>query len=852
MRAVENGAAVLTASRRLARVLTQQFNKDQRDQGRSVWPAPQILPLDAYVRRCWREWIISGQSAGQPPTLLSPVQEQAVWERIIRESPQGESLLRIPETAQAAMDAWRLVQSFRLPINGQFEASEDSAAFLRWAKEFQKTCDANNWLEEARLSDFVMDLLRRAHMAQPAHPLLAGFDDFTPQQFDLIESLGKHEVLSPRRFESQPQCYRARDSSEEIQLAAQWARDRIRSDPGTQIGVVVPQLSKLRSKVERIFREELHPGALFGDADRAFHLSLGSPLSDHAMIHAAFSLLEFARGDVPLPLAGTLLRSPFLGGAEEQSARAALDARLRRRGIWNVSLGLLRDHAGGCPELQRIAPRAQAEIANIEPLQRASGWAATFSKVLRAFGWPGERPLSSREYQVADAWQSVLSTFAELDSTAPPFTFGNAIDALRALAGRTLFQVENEGAPVQIMGVLEASGLSFDHLWVMGLRDEALPAPARPNPFLPLSMQREHRLPHASPERELEFAKKILARLLASAPDVVLSYPAQEGEQTLLPTPLLGAVEWLAPREHATHGWAAAMRGAGILDPLADEAGPPMPGLSVQKGGTSLFKDMAACPFRAFVQHRLNARTLDDPAFGLDARDKGKLVHKALELIWTELQTHERLCNLGPVVLSDVVSRNVRAALEQQSGGLGRSLEQIRLEHLLMDWLEIEKHRPPFAVLGPEQKRLVTIGGLTINLRIDRVDELPTGYQIILDYKTGEVKGSAWMGDRPTEPQVPLYCATSGAPVAGAALVQIHAGDFKVRGLDQSGSFPDLKRMQAAGDGALPQQIEEWKRVLAVLAERFRAGHAEVDPLPGACDYCGVTALCRIRELERA
>jgi len=25
-----------------------------------------------------------------------------------------------------------------------------------------------------------------------------------------------------------------------------------------------------------------------------------------------------------------------------------------------------------------------------------------------------------------------------------------------------------------------------------------------------------------------------------------------------------------------------------------------------------------------------------------------------------------------------------------------------------------------------------------------------------------------------------------------------------------------------------------------------------VDPLPGACDYCGVTALCRIRELERA
>jgi probable DNA repair protein len=571
------------------------------------------------------------------------------------------------------------------------------------------------------------------------------------------------------------------------------------------------------------------------------------------MIHAAFSLLEFVRGDVPLPLAGTLLRSPFLCGADnERSARAALDARLRRRGIWNVSLALLRDQAGSCPELQRIAHRAHSEIAKIEQVQRASEWASTFSKILRAFGWPGERSLSSREYQVADAWQSVLSTFAELDTTAPPFPFENAMDALRDLAGGALFQVENEGAPVQIMGVLEASGLSFDHLWVMGLHDEALPATARPNPFLPLSMQREYRLPHASAGRELEFAKKILARLLASAPDVVLSYPAQEGEQTLLPTPLLGAMEWLAPGEHATHGWAAAMRGTVALDPLDDEVGPLMPDSLLQKGGTTLFKDMAACPFRAFVQHRLNARPLDDPAFGLDARDKGKLVHKALELIWIELQTHERLCSLGPVALSEVVSRNVKAALDQQSGGLGRSLEQVRLEHLLMEWLEIEKQRPPFSVLGPEQKRLVNIGGLAINLRIDRVDELPGGGQIILDYKTGEVKGSAWMGDRPTEPQVPLYCATSSAPVAGAALVQIHAGDLKVRGLDQSSSFPDLKRMQTAGDGTLPEQVEEWKRVLAALAERFRAGHAEVDPLPGACDYCGVTALCRIRELERA
>jgi len=40
--AIESGATVITASRRLARVLTQQFHARQREQGRSVWNTPDI------------------------------------------------------------------------------------------------------------------------------------------------------------------------------------------------------------------------------------------------------------------------------------------------------------------------------------------------------------------------------------------------------------------------------------------------------------------------------------------------------------------------------------------------------------------------------------------------------------------------------------------------------------------------------------------------------------------------------------------------------------------------------------------------------------------------------------------
>ena len=64
-------------------------------------------------------------------------------------------------------------------------------------------------------------------------------------------------------------------------------------------------------------------------------------------------------------------------------------------------------------------------------------------------------------------------------------------------------------------------------------------------------------------------------------------------------------------------------------------------------------------------------------------------------------------------------------------------------------------------------------------------------------------------------------------------------------------SLPAMRKMLGEHPGEFEEQLAEWKRVLGALAEKFLAGLAEVDPKPGACDNCGLTALCRVRELER-
>ena len=856
-RAIEAGAAVVTASGRLARVLRQEFDFRQKADLRSVWRTPDILPFDAFLGRAWRECVFSGATA-DPPALLDPLQEQFVWEQVIRDSPEGESLLRIPETATQAMQAWQLLVAYRLPVDGRFEASDDWSAFAAWSRAFQERCQANNWLERARLADFVAARISSGAILLPPMLYRAGFDESTPQQSEFFEVGGDWRELLGSNFTPEPERWKFRDANEEIRAAASWARVQLGQNPETQIGVIVPNLRSLRSKVERIFRETLHPGVDLTDRERSFHLSLGSALDQYPLVHAALLVLEFALGALTLPRAGMLLRSPFLGGgAIEGTKRALLDVKLRKNGVWDVTTSSLGEAAGGCPFLQRSLRRLEKTFEKLPGSQHPSAWSRDFSKILEAAGWPGDRKLTSREHQVLEAWLAVLSNFAALDLAAPPMTFAQALSRLQSIAAASPFQVENEGAPVQIMGPLEASGLRFDHLWIMGLHDEALPAASSPNPFIPISLQREHGLPHASAERELSFARKLIDRLLASAPDIILSYPETEGDRLLAPSPLLAGVSWRAQTGGLrSNAWIARMRESVPVEEPTDDNAPLVALEGRQPGGASLFKDMAACPFRAFAKHRLNARPLEETDLGLSYRDRGSTVHKALEFIWSELGSHARLVELPAGELQALIARNVQAALQQLGVGFARKLEQRRLESLLAQWLDIEKSRAPFVVLKPEEERIVTLGGLQVRTRVDRIDELDTGDElngsgeIILDYKTGIVKTTGWDTDRPDEPQLPLYCVTSERPINGAAFAVIRIGELAFRGVtDNSAALPGLKKMSSQ-PVSFAELVADWRRILERLADDFRAGVAIVDPKPGACEHCGLTALCRIRELE--
>jgi ATP-dependent helicase/nuclease subunit B len=873
------GATVATPNRRLAAAIRRAYDRHVGDQGQSTWPAADVLPWSVWLERGFREGFVRGAVRR---LLMSHWQARALWQRVIAEAPEAQGLLHVTATAVAALQAWELAHAWRLlPALHSIPLTDEPQAFLRWARAYEAVCAHEQLTDQARLPDLLRDLVLVGSLVLPRRLVVFGFDALTPQQGALLEALGSRgvtvEVRASSGDEAPAVVLRHPGPTEEIRAAAAWVRSCIAADPQARVGVVVPELTRLRPAITRIFDEVLLPDALLHPGRtplRPWNVSLGVPLADWPLAHAALLILELAAGWLTIHRAGLLLRSPFVGGAEsERTARALLDARLRRLGDPHITLdGLiyhagLEGHAHSCGLLAERLAALRARLGELPAsAQPVSFWGPALQSLLSAMQWPGERELNSEEYQTFQKWKELMAGLAQLDLVCAPVTLDSAVGTVRRLAGEELFQPETPEVPVQVLGLLESAQLEFDRLFVLGLTDAAWPRMQRPNPLLPVELQRSRGLPGSSAEWELGFARRRQAGWCRAAPRVVFSYHCADGDLMLGASPLLAGLPERTLPELGTEplsDWRAAAQRLAMLESVADWQGNVLPEGVAFAGGARLIRDQAACPFRAFAAHRLGAASLEHPHEGLDARDRGILLHAALAALWSELSTQQRLATTPHDELVALVARCVDSALRRlhprrasslRAGFL--ALERERLVALLQEWLQVERRRAEFQVVACEADSVVNVAGLNLKLRLDRVDRLPGGSELLIDYKAGSTSIATWMGERPDEPQLPLYCLARPVLPEAVAFARVRRGECALTGLSAQAGVADgvtelMGSRYTVEFPAWSALLAAWRARLQRLAVAFRSGAAPVDPKQRAvtCRNCDLATLCRVSEL---
>jgi ATP-dependent helicase/nuclease subunit B len=137
--------------------------------------------------------------------------------------------------------------------------------------------------------------------------------------------------------------------------------------------------------------------------------------------------------------------------------------------------------------------------------------------------------------------------------------------------------------------------------------------------------------------------------------------------------------------------------------------------------------------------------------------------------------------------------------------------------------------------------------GLDFQVRIDRVDRLADGARVLIDYKTG-LAAPDWRGDRPDNPQLPIYALLRPAALVAVAYGRVNAAECAfIAETDRPAVFkPRGQNSSLEGMVSLAALIPIWSARIESLAADFAAGWAAVAPTLKACKSCSLHGLCRV------
>ena len=939
--ALAQGQLVLTPNQRLARAIQQAWALHWNQQGKKTWDPAPVYAIDHWFASCWQDLRDAAFEPALTGTLVPEHTELFLWSQIIaadeRTPTQGSIIgfARLARQARQYLHLWQVADTDTKHTEPWLADHQGYQLLQRWLPRFSSAMTAGKLLTQEQILDLIEQGFATATLPKSDIIHLVGFQNLPPKQRQLLEvAADTIAELTPSAQSSHCQIAVLADSDTEISRAAQWARKQLQNQPQQRIGIVFPDLTRIRDRVERQFRSILQPEyCLPGTANTPppFNMSAGTPLAQTPLLQAALKLLTLHEPNQPLSFYCALLNNPFWGDSHsETELRSETEVRLRDLDQITLKPGDFRfvvkraqdnvqenaqegaepanarttdtktdtdadlDLNTDKPELSARLQRAADQARRHPKKQTFSAWANTLTEQLEVLGWPGSRTLDSIEYQQLQHWRQVLDQLNELDASNTQVTWPEALNQLRQLLSKAIFQAQAADSPVQILGVLEAAGLRFDALWVAGMSDEHWPQPVQMHPLLPASLQKNAAMPRTSAERELALARELISGFAAAATQVIFSYTERDGDVEKRPSPLLQEVSTNTPLnrfDDVPCDEIPAMLDHPLAKRLADhpdrewlewEQAPVFDHHSeTVRGGSGLLRDQAACPFNAFVRWRLDAKPLNEPGPGLSPLERGNLVHRSLEIFWHQTKNQADLLALNEDEKSQRLELAITTALDETAryrpelnGIRLRRIESARLHKLLQRWLAVEAQRSAFSVVASEHALSLQLGGsnalspLQLPLRIDRIDQLADGRLLLMDYKTGKADTAVWAGSRPEQPQLPLYAVaitddTSSLPLtsadseAASIAVLCFAQISSTRGIALKGitddedntGFSSLQKLDLPDTWSA--SIDYWRECLEGLAEEFIEGDAEIVYYTSAAKYQGhLTPLNRLAELD--
>ena len=474
--------------------------------------------------------------------------------------------------------------------------------------------------------------------------------------------------------------------------------------------------------------------ALLGRWGIAADDSAGTPLSRTAAGTLLLSIAAAAAGDfAPVPLLA-LLKHPLVGGEEQQRAEwldavRALDKALRgpRPPAGLAALDAFFDEKKCARLWTKVRPRLEPIEAALTKAHTVASVAAALAAACGALAgdaaWRG--PDGRLAAEVLEQLQvSQAATEIALGQT-------DIVPLLRQLLEAHAVRPPYGGHPrIFIWGLLEARLQHADLTILGGLNEGTWPALPAPDPWLPPKVRATLGMPG------LEFRIGLSAHDFASAlgaPEVLITRARRDSRSPTI------ASRFLLRLQAMTGGLARDLRLERLTAALDDprrfepvERPEPKPPLEQRPRSISVtaVDRLKADPFAFYARAILRLYELEPVDSDHTARWKGTAVHEVFErwLRDDDCDPSKLRARAEQLLAADAIHPMLRALWAP------RLLEAI-------DWIadleraNREQRRRPLAA---EVTGKAEIAGVTVEGRVDRIDQLADGGIAIIDYKTGK------------------------------------------------------------------------------------------------------------------
>ncbi|MBV1904624.1 MAG: PD-(D/E)XK nuclease family protein [Pseudomonadales bacterium] len=857
---------VLTPNNRLAEVLKQDYVRFQIDQERSAWPTPEIR---SYSDHLLSQFAQLQRFTNSSLHLLDKVQQHLAWLGCAPDLISDKHSL-----SKLAEDSWHIIHEWDIDLSSRmFVLNDTTEIFQSWAYAFQNHIKENHWITQSEIPELIIQSLPQDIRLAPSQILLFGFEIESTKQshlFSTYQKFGstivkesiKAKITDIPAAETQlPPNILVLDSAEdELRHVAEWARKQINtpSERIPSIGIIVPGLEVEHARVVRHFENVFSPSTAGGDPMlRSFNISGGIALTRTTVCGDALALLSWLNKALKPAEIYTLSSSPYLD----------IHGLSKLKNLRNLPLSL--PYMERVSESETLHKIVQLDAIAQKQKKPLSFWATSFKQILKIANWPKIDALQSVHFQAAEQLMLILDEMEKSIDVVGKCALNEAVNYFRSIVREKKFSPQSSSVPIQIMTALESDGLSFDHMWLMGFNNREWPANPSPTPFIPMQLMKENGVPRITLQSELDFSERFINNLIARSRHSYFSYARFSGDEEIEMSRLLThhaepvsmdlyaeqlVEQHIKPPNDYFHPLAKSNDVQ--LEYYSDSQAPELDPASVSRGGAGLLTDQSNCPFRAFANHRLNADTKTQAGAFPDAGERGSIIHSILEDFFSRVRGQSELEQMSPEnrskSLASIITANVARTYQYYPEPFQRR-EISRLQELAEQWLLVELQRPPFYVLKTEQVLDCHIEGLNLKTRIDRIDiDIETNDQIVIDYKTGTVNLYDWSGERPSQPQLPLY-ATQTNNTTTLLYAQVKKDECKITGLSgiyASGKTADIRigKLEDMGTQSWRTLTENWMQSINKLAKEFQSGYAEVKPTAlSSCEYCELQSLCRVQ-----